>query len=183
MAWLLIAAALVCAAVVLSLRYWFLPNIEHYRQDIAAAVSRAANLRITIGRISADWDGMRPHLKLEQVTVYDEQGRRALDLARVESTIAWRSIPTLRPHFHSLDVFRPTLAVRRDAKGRLSVAGITMRLEDKKSTFSEWLLQQPDVEVHDATVSWTDELRAAPVLELSAVRLQMVNGGGRHRFG
>ena len=183
LAWLLIAAALICAAVVLSLRYWFLPNIEHYRQDIAAAVSRAANLRITIGRISADWDGMRPHLKLEQVTVYDELGRRALDLARVESTIAWRSIPTLRPHFHSLDVFRPTLAVRRDAKGRLSVAGITMRPEDTKSSFSEWLLQQPDVEVHDATVSWTDELRAAPVLELSAVRLQMVNGGGRHRFG
>ncbi|MES2561973.1 MAG: DUF3971 domain-containing protein, partial [Pseudomonadota bacterium] len=143
----------------------------------------SSKLRITIGRISADWDGMRPHLKLEQVTVYDELGRRALDLARVESTVSWRSIPTLRLHFHSLDIFRPTLAVRRDAKGRMSVAGITMRMEDKKSGFAEWLLQQPDVEVHDATVSWTDELRAAPVLELSAVRLQMINRGGRHRFG
>ncbi|MES2561972.1 MAG: hypothetical protein V4637_04520, partial [Pseudomonadota bacterium] len=49
LAWTLIAAALTCAAVVLSLRYWFLPNIEHYRQDIAAAVSRAGGLGLIGG--------------------------------------------------------------------------------------------------------------------------------------
>ena len=183
-AWTLIAAALSCAIVVLSLRYWVLPNIEQYREDIAAAVSRAANLRITIGRISADWDGMRPHLKLEDVTVYDKAGRRALELTRVESTLAWRSIPTFRLHFHALDIYRPALDVRRDAHGNLSVAGIQLEMDDRRGGgFTEWLLQQPDVEVHDASVSWTDELRQARPLELSGVHLQMVNRGGSHRFG
>ena len=46
--WSAIVAMLVCGGLVLALRYWFLPNIEHYRDDIATAVSRAAKVRITI---------------------------------------------------------------------------------------------------------------------------------------
>jgi uncharacterized protein (TIGR02099 family) len=183
-AWTLIAAALSCAAVVLSLRYWFLPNIEQYREDIAAAVSRAANLRITIGTISADWDGMRPHLKLERVSVYDKAGRRALELERVESTLAWRSLAAFTLHFQALDIYRPSLEVRRDARGVMSVAGIELETKERKDGgFTEWLLQQPDVEVHDARVSWTDEMRQAPPLDLAGVSLHMVNRGRRHRFG
>ena len=181
LAWTLVAVALVCASAVLTLRYWFLPNIENYREDIAAAVSRAANLRITIGKISGDWDGMRPYLKLEAVTVYDKAGRRALDLDRVDSTLAWRSLVTLRPHFEALDIYRPVLEVRRDGAGVLSVAGI--ELDPQNSKFSDWLLQQPDVEVHGATVSWSDELRQAPPLKLSEVSVHLVNRGNRHRFG
>ena len=78
LAWSVLGAGFACAAVILSLRYWFLPNIENYREDIAAAVSRAANLRITIEKVSGDWDGMRPYLKLEGVSVYDKSGRRAV---------------------------------------------------------------------------------------------------------
>jgi uncharacterized protein (TIGR02099 family) len=184
LAWSVVAAALASAFFVLGLRYWFLPNIEAYREDIAQAVSRAANLRITIGSISADWDGIRPHLKLGDVTVYDEAGRRALDLSHVESTLSWRSLATRTLHFHALDIYRPHLEVRRDAQGVYSVAGIRLKTEDRtRGGFTEWLLQQRDVEVHDAAVVWTDELRGAPALTLSGVALQLVNRGDRHRFG
>src|ERR1043165_3710236 len=142
-AWTLIAAALLCASVVLSLRYWFLPHIESYRDDIAAAISRAVDLHVTIGRISADWDGMRPHLKLERVVVYDRSGKPALDLDRVESTIAWRSLAALELHFEALDVYRPALEVRRDAHGKLSIAGIELAIDERRhSGFAEWLLDQ-----------------------------------------
>src|ERR671913_85775 len=136
--WGTVGTVLSCAAVVLSLRYWLLPNIESYREDIAAAVSRAANARITIGRISADWQGMRPHLKLEEVIVYDKAGRRALQLGRVESTVSWRSLALLRPHFHALDIYRPALDVRRDANGVFSVAGMPIEA-DRKEGFSDWI--------------------------------------------
>ena len=178
-----LGVALTCAVLVLSLRYYVLPNIESYRGDIAAAVSRATNLNITIGRISGDWRGMRPHLELEGVTVYDKAGRRALELGRVESTVAWRSLVTLQPHFHALDIHEPALEVRRDANGVLSVAGIELEPERTGGGFSDWMLAQPDVEIHNALLSWTDELRQAPPLELSGVNLQIVNRGDRHRFG
>ncbi len=183
LAWSVIGVALACAFFVLALRYWFLPNIETYREDIAAAVSRAANVRITIGKISADWEGIRPHLKLEAVSVYDRAGRRALELNRVDSTLAWRSLATLTLHFHALDFYQPTLEVRRDANGVLSVAGIQVEADRSGSGFTDWLLEQPDVEVHDAAVVWTDELRQAPPLQLSGVNLHLVNRGSRHRFG
>ncbi|MEN3354537.1 MAG: hypothetical protein V7640_2695 [Betaproteobacteria bacterium] len=182
--WIAVAAGLSCAVLVLALRYWILPNIEHYREDIAKAVSRAAKVRITIGKISADWEGIRPHLVLENVSVFDKSGRRALGLERVESTIAWRSLPAMNLHFHSLDIYRPSLDVRRDSKGIVSIAGIELQTEDRKrGGFSEWLLEQPDIEVHDAVVSWTDELRQAPPLELAGAYFQMFNRGDRHRFG
>lgn len=184
LAWTLIGVAFACAALVLSLRYWFLPNIENYREDIAAAVSRAANVRITIGRISGDWEGMRPHLKLEDVSVYDKAGRRALELSRVESTLAWRSLAVFNVHFHALDIHRPSLAVRRDARGVVSIAGIELQDDyQQRGGFVDWVLQQPRVEVHDAAVSWSDELRGAPPLELSGVNVQILNRGSRHRFG
>ncbi len=39
------------------------------------------------------------------------------------------------------------------------------------------------IEIRDATIVWTDELRGAPQLELKSVRLQIVNRGGNHQFG
>ncbi|MGH6693342.1 MAG: YhdP family protein, partial [Gammaproteobacteria bacterium] len=49
--------------------------------------------------------------------------------------------------------------------------------------FADSLLRQRDIEVHDATIIWNDELRKAPQLELRNVHLQLVNRGDRHRFG
>lgn len=181
--WSVLGAALVCAFFILALRYWFLPNIETYRDDIAAAVSRAANAHITIGRISGEWQGIRPYLKLEDVAVYDQAGALALELKRVDSTLAWRSLASLRLHFHALDIYGPALEVRRDTSGVFSVAGIAVEADRAQSGFTDWLLEQPDVEVHDATVVWNDELRQAPRLELSGVDVQLLNRGSRHRFG
>jgi uncharacterized protein YhdP len=180
--WLIVGLALASAVFVVALRYWFLPNIDLYRDDIADAISRAVNLRITIGSISADWHGMRPMLNLERVTVFDKAGRRALELGRVENTLAWRSLPTMRLHFYALDIYRPTLEVRRDANGVLWVAGIELRNDREHAGFVDWLLAQRDVEVHDAAVSWTDELRQAPPLRLTDASLQIVNHGNRHGF-
>ncbi len=86
-AWSVLAAGLVCASVVLALRYWILPNIENYRDDIARIVSEKARQKITIGSISANWDGLRPQLMLEQVTVHDAGGTPALMLSRVDHTL------------------------------------------------------------------------------------------------
>src|SRR6185436_5178397 len=111
--WSVLAAGLIFAGVVLTLRYWILPNIEHYREDIARIVSKKAGQKVTIGRISANWDGLRPQLMLEQVTVHDAGGRPALELSRVDHTLSWLSIPTLQLRFHSLEIHSPTLNIQR----------------------------------------------------------------------
>ena len=47
-----VAMALLAAACVLGLRFWLLPNIDAYREHIAAAVSKAAGQKVTIARVT-----------------------------------------------------------------------------------------------------------------------------------
>ena len=182
--WAILGAGFAFAAIVLGLRYWVLPNIEQYRDDIAQAVSRAASQRITIGKISANWDGIRPELVLENVTVFDAANQPALELPRINGTLSWRSLATFDLRFYSLEVRQPLLNVRRDANATIWVAGIAMtRKPEEGDGFADWLLRQRVIVVSDATLSWLDEMRGAPQLDLKRVTLQIVNRGDRHRFG
>ena len=181
--WGVLVAGLAFAGIVLTLRYWILPNIEQYREDIAGIVSARMGQRITIGKIHADWDGLRPQLVLEQVTVLDAAGRPALELSRIDNTLSWLSLPARELRFHALDIYRPALSVRRDPRGVVSVAGIELTGGAGSGGFADWLLRQRDIEIHDAAISWTDEQRGAPRIELRNVYFQLFNSGSRHRFG
>lgn len=178
--WSVLAVGFTFAAAVLGLRYWILPNIGQYREDIARIVSETTRQKVEIGYIRANWEGLRPQLVLEQVRVLDAQGRPALEFSRVDNTISWLSLVTLRLRFHALDIHRPKLEVRRDTAGAIFVAGVKLSSD---STFANWLLTQRDIEVIDATIAWTDERRGAPRLEFEHVNLHLVNRGSRHRFG
>lgn len=182
--WTVLAAGFAFAAIVLSLRYWVLPNIEQYREDIARAVSQAANQRVTIGKISASWDGIRPELVLENIAVFDAADQPVLELPRVDNTLSWLSLATFELRFYSIEFHRPVLNVRRDANGAIWVAGVAVtRKPQEGDGIADWLLRQREIVVRDATLSWRDEMRGAPQLDLKRVQLQIVNHGDRHRFG
>jgi uncharacterized protein (TIGR02099 family) len=183
LAWLLIAATIACAAVVLGLRYWLLPGIDEYREDISRAVSRAAGQRVSIEHIQGNWDGMRPHLSLRGVTLHDKADRPAFTLSRVDSTLSWRSLALGNVNFHALDIWRPDIDVRRSVEGVFSVAGVEVGTGADGGGLGDWVLSQRDIRVHDASISWTDEQRGTPTLSLGAVNLHLVNRGRRHRVG
>jgi len=172
-----------CALLLLSLRYWILPDIERYHEQITSAASVAIGQPLTIGRIAADWDGLRPRLLLSDVKLLDRQGQVALSLPRLETTVAWTSLPTVELRFHSLVVEGPDLSVRRDAQGHLYVAGIALLAQtSEEQVGSDWLLHQASVIIRNGRITWQDDLRAAPALALDHVDLGIENRHGRHRF-
>jgi len=182
--WMVLLAGLLLGVAVLVLRYWILPDISSHRETIARVLSEATRQQIGIGGISANWDGLRPQLALSQVVVHDAEGRPALELPRVDATLSWRSAARLQINFHALDIHQPSLIVRRDSRGGITVAGIAMHLEEGTGGgFSDWLLSQRDIEIHDARLVWDDGMRAAPVLALERLQLRIVNSGSRHRIG
>lgn len=181
--WTVIAVALAFAALILGLRYWMLPNVDQYREHLAQAVSEAANQRVTIGRVSGNWDGIRPQLVLENVRVHDHDGKPVLTLSRIDNELSWLSLATLEPRFHSLEIHSPSLAIRRDARGVISIAGTELEKGRGGSGFADWLLRQREIVVRGASVTWHDELRGAAPLQLERVDLLMHNRGERHRFG
>lgn len=179
----LVLAGLSFALLVLGLRYWLLPNIAEYREDIAASISRAAGQRVTIGAIGAGWDGLRPHLSLRQLEVYDHQDKSALTLEHIEGTLAWWGLALGEIRLHSLEIDQPNLILRRTVNGEIYVGGVWINQPGSESGFADWVLGQHRIIVRDATLSWRDELRQAQPLELANVNLRVENRGHRHRFG
>ena len=181
--WTVLIAGFAFAATIIALRYWILPNVGDYREDIAQRLSRAAGQQITIGRISGNWHGLRPELILENVVVLDRAGKPALELSRVDQTLSWLSVAMFDLRYHSLEIHRPVLSIRRDPDGRLHVAGVDVSGGDGDGGLLDWLLRQREVLVHDARIAWNDEVRGAPPIEVQNLSMQMRNSGRRHRFG
>jgi uncharacterized protein (TIGR02099 family) len=181
--WATLILGFTIVAAALAVRYWVLPNIENYREGIAAAISKAATQRVTIGKISGSWAGIHPELILEDITVFDPAGRPALRLGRIDNSLSWRSLLALEPRFRSLEIHHPALRIVRDRRGVVSVAGVELKEGEGGIGFSDWLLRQQEIVVRDASITWHDELRGAPPLALRNVGLTLRNDGDQHRFG
>jgi uncharacterized protein (TIGR02099 family) len=180
----LIFGLLLFALLLLALRYWVLPNIGDYRADIAAAMSRAVGVPSTLGNVQASWDGLRPRLKFSDVALQGEGERQGLALTEVEGTLSWWTLLVGDLRFHSLEINRPELSVRRDKDGALHVAGIKLgKKSEQGGGFGDWLLDQEEVVIRDAVVTWQDELGNAPELKFRGMALRMQNSGSNHRLG
>src|SRR5579871_2370464 len=171
------------AAAVLVLRFWVLPDIERYRDDIVAVMSYNLGLPVKIGAIDAGWLGLRPQVSLYDVRVYDASGNEALVLPVVDNVMSWRSLARGALRLHSLVIDRPRLTVRRDAAGQLYVAGLRLSSSASDGRLADWILAQDEIVVRDAQIEWLDEKRGAPPLALSAVDLRLRNSGDEHQIG
>jgi uncharacterized protein (TIGR02099 family) len=161
------------ALLVLAVRFWVLPDIERYREQIVAAMSRGIGLPVRVGAIRAGWLGLRPQIGLSDVRIYDAQGREALVLPSIENVVAWRSLLHGELRLHSMVIDGPRLGIRRDAAGDLFVAGIKISKGEGGPGVGAWLAGQSEIVVRNAELEWRDELRGAPPLVLSALNLQL----------
>jgi len=177
------AAFFSVAAGVLVLRYGLLPQVERLRPEIVARVAATVGRPVTIGRIDAEWLGLRPQINLSDVRIFDAEGREALVLPSVENILSWRSLAHGQLRLHALRIDGPRLAMRRDASGAFYVAGIKLAVGQGDTSFSDWLLGQEAIEIRNAEVEWLDEKRAAPLLKLAAINLRLTSEGERHTLG
>ncbi|MDQ1313973.1 MAG: hypothetical protein QG662_82 [Pseudomonadota bacterium] len=162
--------------------FWVLPNIDDHRETVAGLMSRALGQQVTLEAVSGMWQQARPEFRLQGVRLYDSQGRPALYLPEFEATFSWRSLLFLEPRFNRIELQGLALGVRRARDGRFYVGGIPVNPGDPDSKFSDWLLRQGRVHVGNATLTWLDELRGAPPLNLRAVDFTLVNSRRNHRM-
>ncbi len=174
---------LLSASLVLGLRYWLLPNISDYREVIVSRVSQEIGQPVSVQSIEAGWDGLHPHLVLENVVILDRDGQAALSFEHLEGTLSWTSIALGGIRLRSLVIEQPELKIRRLSSGEIYIGGILANSQNEQPGFADWLVRQKRIEVRNATVSWQDDLRGLPVLELKKAGLLMRNRGSRHQLG
>lgn len=181
---MLLLGYVLAAAVVLVARHWVLPEVDAHRARIEQALGDALQRQVRIDALSADWSGLHPHLALRGLTLLDEAGEPALRLEEVEAALGFSSLVRGELHLHRLDINSPDLWIRRQADGRLFVAGLEIRQDGERGGFMHWLLSQGQINIRGARLEWDDALRvAAPPLQLTQVDIRLDNSGRDHRFG
>ena len=100
----------------------------------------------------------------------------------VQARLSWRSLLRMQITFAVLHADRADVLVRRDAKGRLIVAGMPLSPDTGgDSDFFDQLLSQGDIDFREGAVRWLDERQNLPEVALGNVRIRLRSGPTRHR--
>ena len=179
---LLFAAWLFVVLSVLVLHGWIVPRIGEYRGALESHASKVIGVSVRIGSITAESDGFFPTLELHDVILYDARQREALRLKRIVASVSPQSL--WRLGFEQLYLDGPALDMRRDAFGKLHIAGLDVSQDVSASSAGrkaiDWFFSQREFVIEGGTVRWTDELRHAEPLLLTSVRFIARNGGRQH---
>ncbi|MBL8279401.1 MAG: TIGR02099 family protein [Pelomonas sp.] len=187
--WALLLLALLWGLGVLawSVLHWgILPHANDWRPWLEKEASKTLGVQLRIGRITVESGGWMPRMELGDVQVLDPAGRPALRLPRVAAVLSAQSLLVLEPRFSQLLVDAPELIIRRDAQGRIFIAGLNLDEAEKTDAGTteagmDWLFSQPELAIVNGRVRWVDEKRAdARPLELSGLNFIMRNGLRRH---
>ena len=191
--WIVVAAA---GLATLGLGAWWLllsqivPKIDQWREPLAQQATSTLGLPVKIGRVTGRADGWSPELTLEEVQFMDAAGRTALRLPRVTarlspSTLWPASLWRREVHVDKLVLVRPQLDVRRDAQGRVHIAGLTLdparAASGDSSRATDWLLDQALIQIEQGAVTWTDEQHGGLPLQLAEVDLSLKSRPGLGR--
>ncbi|WPB57124.1 YhdP family protein [Xylophilus sp. GOD-11R] len=177
--WSLLAAWLCVGAAWCAVHFWIVPRIADFRPRLEAEATRILGAPVRIGSLTARSGWLVPTFAVADVTVTDTAGRTALRLPLVVAALSPRSL--LHLGFEQLYLEDPELDLRRDADGRLVVAGIALKpSQSPGSRGADWLFSQAEVVVKGGTLHWTDERTAVPPLTLGAVEVVLRNGPWRH---
>jgi uncharacterized protein (TIGR02099 family) len=168
----------------LTLQWGILPHIENWREPIEARASTALGVPVRIGRIEVRSSGWVPSLELGEVLLLGPDLRPALRLPRVFAAVSMRSLLSFELRFEQLLIDGAQLEVRRDASGRIFVAGLDFSAPEvgKGNAAADWFFSQHEFVIRGGSLRWTDEQRQAAPLALSDVQLVIRNGLRRHDF-
>ena len=167
----------VAAACVL--QFWLFPHLNDYRTPLADAVGKAMGLKVEVGALSGGWGHFHPRFSLNDVVVFNSKHQPAVELSQVNAEIAWLPLLTGTIGFRALTVETPSLEFRRDEAGHLFLSGLPL---DGEGDFRvDALLEQGEINLHSAKISWSDGLRQAPTLTLKDVNLRLHSRGAQHR--
>ena len=169
------------AVMVLWLRYIALPNVDAYRDDILSSIEKASGMAVKARAIRGGWEGLRPRLSLEEFTIADRHGKVGLGLERAEVTLSWWTLLVGQVRFYDVDFYRPELNLRRGPDGLIYLADKPLNeAGEGDGNFTAWLLAQPRLGIHDATLTWRDEKSGAPEVKLTSVEIAVEKRHRRH---
>lgn len=168
----------VAGFVILGARWFVTTQLDHYREDVTAAISASTGITLNASSVKGSFRMIRPVIELGNVTLSRPGGPVSLELPRIEAELSWASLWHLEPRFHRLLVADPQFTVRRLSDTEYDIGGVLLdvsalrgeeaRTDDSStSAFAAWLLAQSRLILKNGTFTYVDErpgVRPLPVL-------------------
>ena len=163
--WSLTIFYFVFGALILFTRWYLLPQVDRFKDDIAAYLSQATSAQVTIDAIRPSWESFWPRLELTGVKLAKADDRHAtpevLQVGRLCASFYWRSFLGT-PAFRRLTISDADLAVRLTKENTWEVGGVTISAHSapagdaRGNPVIEWLLHQGLLEVEKTRVRLID---------------------------
>ena len=167
----------------LTLHWAILPHIDHWRPRIERLASDAIGVKLSIGEIAVRSHAWVPAFELRDLRLFDRDGRETLRLQRVQAALATHSLLSLQLRFEQLVFDGLMLEVRRDAAGRLSIAGFDWdgtQADGHHESGRDWLFEQGELVLRNGTLRWSDERAGTEALVLNGIDAVLRNGTRSH---
>jgi uncharacterized protein (TIGR02099 family) len=121
----LLALALISMAVLVQLGRSIFPMVGDYREHLATYLSEELNAQVSIGGLSAEWEGLRPVLEIQQLGIVSQTDQPLLqiDEARLRLDLL-RSLINWRPVWRNLRIGGTRLEFVQAADGFWSLRGL-----------------------------------------------------------
>lgn len=170
------------------LQWGILPHLERWKPELQAWASRSLGVDVRLGTLQARGSVWAPVVTLRDLRIVDARGQEALRLAKVEAVFTpgslWPRSPTRwLPHVQRLELDTLHLALRRDPRGQVFLAGLALDRSDtadEDGRVADWLFSQSEIRLRQSSLSWQDEQRGTEPLVLTEVDLDLRNPLGRH---
>lgn len=170
------------------LHWGILPHLERWKPELQAWASRSLGVDVRLGTLQASGSLWAPVVTLRDLRIVDARGQEALRLAKVEAVFTpgslWPRSPTRwLPHVQRLELDTLHLALRRDPRGQVFLAGLALDRSDaaaEDGRVADWLFSQSEIRLRQSSLSWQDEQRGTEPLVLTDVDLDLRNPLGRH---
>ena len=178
--WLLLVAALLLSAILLTAARLWVPELSGYRAEIEKLASESLHKTVTIGRMEATWRGMNPVLKLKEVVIAGPASPQ--DLLLVQEIWIGLDVSSYaydrKFRLASIDIIGADITVIREVTGQFHIE----RLGGAGGGVSDvaGLLAGDRLSIHDSTVTFHDLQARRPPLRISDVTLSLKNSGDRH---
>lgn len=182
--WSLVTFYFVFAALILTTRWYLLPQVDRYKGDIADFLSSATRSEVSIGHIEPRWDGFWPQLRLADVRFVKPHATAAHDemlvLPSLKATFNWKSaLGTVS--FRSLIIEDASLSIRRTGSATYDIGGFVVDLSDRPnnadagSTIAA-VLEQDNIHITNATLRYIDLTTETPKeLHFNALDLSFIH--------
>lgn len=168
-----LALCLVLGLAFAAIKFLVLPNIEQWKQPMAAALSDYVGGRVEIGHLQARWRGLRPEIELSDVHIYDQQEQEALTIPYAFGRLKLSSLWTLQPNFSLLKIKGLSVTAKRITEEQVEVLGHAFDIlpfdvenDELYEQLIQWLTQQGVLHISQSHLQWIDPQRAAGTLDL-----------------